>query len=39
MGRRAGAAEEEEGDNAGSTDENEDEGLEDYFKQVIESPL
>ena len=33
------ADEEEEGDNAGSADENEDEGLEDYFKQVIESPL
>ena len=32
-------AEHEEGNNAGSADENEDEGLEDYLKQVIESPL
>ena len=29
----------EEGDNAGSAAENEDEGLENYLKQVIESPL
>ena len=33
------ADEEEEGDKAGSADDNEDEGLEDYLKQVIESPL
>ena len=32
------ADEEEEGDTAGSADENEGEGLEDYLKQVIESP-
>ena len=31
--------EEEEGDNAGSADESEDKGLEDYLKQLIESPL
>ena len=30
--------EDEEGDNAGSAAENEDEGLENYLKQVIESP-
>ena len=35
-----GSADEDEvEDNAGSADENEDEGLEDYLKQVIESPL
>ena len=33
------ADENEEGDDAGSVDENEDEGLEDYLKQVIESPM
>ena len=33
------ADEDEEGDNAGSADDNEDEGMEDYLKQVIESPL
>ena len=31
------ADEDEEGDNAGSADDNEDEGMEDYLKQVIES--
>ena len=35
-----GSADEDEvGDNVGSEDENEDEGLEDFLKQVIESPL
>ena len=35
-----GSADEEKvEDNAGSADENEDEGLEDYLKQVIEGPL
>ena len=33
------ADEDEEEDNAGSADENEDERLEDYLKQVIQSPL
>ena len=33
------ADEDEEGDNAGSADDNEDEGMEDYLKQVIERPL
>ena len=32
------SAEEEEGDNAGSADKDVDEGLEDYLKEVIESP-
>ena len=33
------ADEEEEGDNAGSSDEIEDEGLKDYLNRVNDSPL